>query len=422
MIDYNVAVKFSSRGQNPAGAKDVSSVARRIAILGSTGSVGTQTLAVAEAAGKRLTVCALAARSDVRALEDQARRFRPRLAVLADETRAAQLRVRLRDLPVRVAAGPEGLLEAATATEADAVVIAVSGCAGLEPALAALEAGKRVALANKETLVAAGDLVMATARRKKAEILPVDSEHSAIFQALRGGRRTEVRKLILTASGGPFLGWSAEELKRVTPEEALCHPRWRMGPKITVDSATMMNKALEVIEARFLFDMPYEKIEVIIHPQSIVHSMVEFVDGAVLAQAGAPDMRLPIQYALSYPRRWPLRSAPVLDGETELTFIRPEKFDFPALALGRRCALAGGTVPAAMNAANEVFVRAFLDGRIRFTEIVPLTGEVAAAHEAAAADTLTAVLAAEQWARRRAEEMLAERDRGGAAAAGRCKL
>ncbi|MDR1604574.1 MAG: 1-deoxy-D-xylulose-5-phosphate reductoisomerase [Gracilibacteraceae bacterium] len=374
-----------------------------IAVIGSTGSIGVQTLAVAAAAGKRLTVGALAARVDIETLEAQVRRFRPRLAVLSDEKKAAELRTRLSDLPTRVASGPEGLLEAASAAGIDTAVIAVSGCAGLAPTLAAIEAGKRVALANKETLVAAGDLVMAAARRKKTRILPVDSEHSAIFQALRGGRRAEVAKLILTASGGPFLGWAPERLARVTPAEALRHPRWRMGAKITVDSATMMNKALEVIEAHFLFAMPYEKIAVLIHPQSVVHSMVEFVDGSVLAQAGRTDMRLPIQYALSYPRRWPLRlEAAPEPAERELNFSAPEKYDFPALALGRRCALTGGTLPAVMSAANEVFVQAFLAGQIGFTRIVPLTERVTAAHTVEKADTAAAVFQAEEWARRRA--------------------
>ncbi|MDR1069587.1 MAG: 1-deoxy-D-xylulose-5-phosphate reductoisomerase [Gracilibacteraceae bacterium] len=383
-------------------------MAQRIAVIGSTGSVGTQTLAVVAAAGRRLSVGALAAGADAAALEEQVRRFRPELAVLADEEKAAELRVRLRDLPVRVAAGRTGVLEAAALRDADTTVIAVSGCAGLAPTLAAIEAGKRVALANKETLVAAGELVMAAVRRKKTALLPVDSEHSAVFQALRAGRRSEAARLILTASGGPFLGWSAEALEKVTPAEALRHPRWRMGPKITVDSATMMNKALEVIEAHFLFDMPYEKIAVLIHPQSFVHSMVEFVDGSVLAQAGEPDMRLPIQYALSYPRRWPLRPQPAdSPAERTLTFVSPGKYEFPALALGRRCALAGGTVPAVMNAANEVFVRAFLAGDLKFSQIVPLTGRVADAHRAGPADTPDAVFRAEDWARRRAETELA---------------
>jgi 1-deoxy-D-xylulose-5-phosphate reductoisomerase len=374
-------------------------------VIGSTGSIGTQTLAVAAAAGKRLTVGALAARADIAGLEAQVRQFRPRLAVLIDEEKAGVLRARLRDLPVRVAAGREGLLEAAAGAGTDTVVVAVSGCAGLEPTLAAIEAGKRVALANKETLVAAGDLVMAAARRKKTRLLPVDSEHSAVFQALRGGRRAEVARLILTASGGPFLGWPPERLARVGPAEALRHPRWRMGPKITVDSATMMNKALEVIEAHFLFAVPYEKITVLIHPQSVVHSMVEFVDGSVLAQAGPTDMRLPIQYALSYPRRWPLRLAAEPEAaERELTFSASDQYDFPALALGRRCALAGGTLPAVMSAANEVFVQAFLAGQIKFTRIVPLTERVTAAQ----ADTPAAVLRAEEWARSRAAAELNE--------------
>ena len=277
---------------------------RTLSVLGSTGSIGRQTLEVAQACG--LTVAALTANRNSLLLEEQARKFRPKLVAAVEESAAADLKVRLADTPIQVAAGPRGVLEAATLAEADTVVTAVMGVAGLEPTLAAIRQGKRIALANKETMVCAGDLVMDEADRYGAEIVPVDSEHSAIFQCLQGCRdRGEVRRLILTASGGPFFGWSREQLARVTKAQALRHPNWAMGDKITIDSATLMNKGLELIEAMRLYRMPPEKISIVIHRESIVHSLVEYCDNAVLAQLGAPDMRLPIQYALTWPARAP---------------------------------------------------------------------------------------------------------------------
>ena len=336
-----------------------------LSILGATGSIGRQTLDVAAHLG--LPVCALAAGKSAAALEEAARRFQPKLAALYDEKAAADLRVRLADTGTKVLSGMGGLLEAASLPEADTVLAAMSGAVGLRPALRAIEAGKKLALANKETLVCAGHLVTALAKEKGTPLLPVDSEHSAIFQCLQGGG--EVRRILLTASGGPFRGLSKEELRRVTKEDALRHPNWTMGPKITVDSATLMNKGLEFIEAMWLFDLPPEKITVLVHPQSVVHSAVEFVDGAVIAQLGTPDMRLPIQLALTWPERKP-SPAPALDltKTAPLTFEEPDPERFPCLALAMECAGHSGTADCAvMNAANEEAVGAFLRGQIGFT-------------------------------------------------------
>ena len=348
---------------------------RRVSILGSTGPIGRQTLEVAAACGHR--VAALALRGSVELAEQQARRFLPQLVAAADEGAAAQLRVRLADTPIRVAGGEQALLEAASLEDADTVVAAIVGVAGLKPTLAAVEAGKRVALANKEALVCAGELVMARAVQTGAEIVPVDSEHSAIFQCLQGCRdRGQVERLILTASGGPFFGRTREELAQVTREQALRHPNWAMGAKITVDSATMMNKGLEVIEAMRLYAMPPERIQVVIHRQSIVHSLVEFVDGAVLAQLGTADMRLPIQYALTWPERTP-GPAQALDllACPPLTFQPPDLEAFPCLALALECAGRGGTATAVLNGANEAAVALFLEGRIGFLDIPRLVAQ-----------------------------------------------
>ena len=347
---------------------------RSIALLGSTGSIGRQTLEVVEALGLR--VAALTAHRSVEALEAQARRFRPELAVCADPAAAAELKVRLADTAVRVASGPEGLLEAAALPGADTVVTAVVGIAGLRPTLAAVRAGKRIALANKETLVCAGELVMDEAEEHGAEIVPVDSEHSALFQCLQGCRdRGEVRRLILTASGGPFFGWSREALAAVTPEQALRHPNWSMGAKITVDSATLMNKGLEFIEAMRLYRMPPEKISIVIHRESIIHSLVEYCDHAVLAQLGAPDMRLPIQYAFTWPERCPGPAQP-LDLLTcpSLTFQPPDEAAFPCLGLALSAARTGGTATAALNGANEAAVGRFLAGELSFPGIAERVG------------------------------------------------
>ena len=347
---------------------------RRISLLGSTGSIGRQTLDVAVACG--FSVAALTAHRSGALLEEQARRFQPELAVCVDPAAAADLKVRLADTQVRVASGPEGLLEAAALPSADTVVTAVVGVAGLEPTLAAIRAGKRIALANKETLVCAGELVMDQAEAHGAEIVPVDSEHSAIFQCLQGCRdRGEVRRLILTASGGPFFGWSREALAGVTPAQALKHPNWSMGAKITVDSATLMNKGLEYIEAMRLYWMPPEKISIVVHRESIVHSLVEYCDNAVLAQLGAPDMRLPIQYALTWPERTPGPAQPLdLLNCPSLTFQAPDYDVFPCLGLALGAARTGGTATAVLNGANEAAVALFLEEKLSFPGIAERVG------------------------------------------------
>lgn len=356
---------------------------RRLAILGSTGSIGRQALEIA--AHLRYPVAVLAAGRDAAALEDQIRQVRPEVAVLYDEAAAADLRVRVADTGTRVLSGKEGLCAAASMTElpaapglSDMVLNAVVGMVGLEPTLAAIEAGRDIALANKETLVAGGELVMAAAARQQVKLLPVDSEHSAIFQCLQGmppGRA--VRRLILTASGGPFFGRSAEELKRVTLKEALHHPNWSMGAKITIDSATMMNKGLELIEARWLFDVEPAKIDILVHRESVVHSLVEYDDRSVIAQMGQADMRLPIQYALT----WPMRTAspvPELDLAAfgQLTFYKPDYEAFPAMGICRRAIERGGVVPAAVNAANEQAVESFRKGAVGFADISRLVGTI----------------------------------------------
>lgn len=342
---------------------------RAIAVLGSTGSIGRQTLEVAEACG--LPVAALTVNTSVELAEEQVRRFRPGLVAAADEKAAADLRVRLSDTPAKVLGGREALEEAAAAPEADTVVTAIVGVAGLRPTLAAIDAGKRIALANKETLVCAGELVLARAEERGAEIVPVDSEHSAIFQCLQGCRsRDEIRKLIITASGGPFWGMSREALSLVTKERALKHPNWAMGAKITIDSATLMNKGLEFIEAMRLYRLPPERIDIAVHRESIVHSLVEFRDGAVLAQMGSADMRLPIQYALTWPERTegPARSLDLFSCPP-LTFSRPDVKTFRCLELALGCARRGGTSTAVLNGANEAAVALFLADRVGFLDI-----------------------------------------------------
>ncbi len=375
-----------------------------LSLLGATGSIGRQTLDVAEHLG--LGVCALAAGKRVRELEEAARRFRPRLAVLYDEAAAAELKIRLADTETKVLSGMGGLLEAASMEEADTVLAAMSGAVGLFPALRALEAGKKLALANKETLVCAGNLVTALAKEKGLPLLPVDSEHSAIFQCLQGGG--EVRRILLTASGGPFRTLSGEALKTVTKEDALKHPNWAMGPKITVDSATLMNKGLEFIEAMWLFDLPPEKITVLVHPQSVVHSAVEFVDGAVIAQLGTPDMRLPIQLALTWPERKP-SPAPALDltKTAPLTFEEPDLRRFPCLALAMACAGHRGTADCAvMNAANEEAVGAFLRGQIGFTQIYDLVAAVLEKLSGMPGGSLEEIVEADKAARRQLKACL----------------
>ena len=342
---------------------------RSISVLGSTGSIGRQTLEVAAACG--FPVAAITVNSSVGLAEKQARQFKPLLVAAADEKAAADLKVRLADTGIKVAGGAESLMEAATLPQADTVVTAVVGIAGLRPTLAAIDAGKRIALANKETLVCAGELVMDRAEQRGVDIVPVDSEHSAIFQCLQGSRgRGEVRRLIITASGGPFWGMDREALSLVTKERALKHPNWSMGAKITIDSATLMNKGLEFIEAMRLYRLPPERIDIAVHRESIVHSLVEFVDGAVLAQLGSADMRLPIQYALTWPERTegPARQLDLFSCPP-LTFAKPDTNTFRCLALALDCARKGGTSTAILNGANEAAVALFLADRIGFLDI-----------------------------------------------------
>ena len=372
---------------------------KRISILGSTGSIGRQTLDVAEKL--QIPVAALAASRNVELLEAQCRKFRPELAVLFDEAAAEELKRRLSDMNIKVASGMEGLLAAAVLDSADTVVTAVSGMIGLRPTLAAIERGKRIALANKETLVCAGELVMREAQRCGAEIIPVDSEHSAIFQCLMGCRdRSEVRRLILTCSGGPFYGKTAAELQKVTRVDALRHPNWKMGPKITVDCATLMNKGLEVIEAMRLYGLPLQQVTAVIHRQSIVHSLVEFRDGAVMAQLGTPDMRIPIGLALTYPKREE-NPAPPLDLLTcpPLTFAAPDEEAFRCFRLARQAAKQGGTACAVLNGANEAAVGLFLQEKLGFPEIADAVEAALDAVPQCADVTLEAALDADRQAR-----------------------
>ncbi|MBW1842874.1 MAG: 1-deoxy-D-xylulose-5-phosphate reductoisomerase [Deltaproteobacteria bacterium] len=353
---------------------------KRLSLLGSTGSIGEQTLAVAAAAPERFEVVALGAGRNIEKLADQVRRFRPGLVSVADAAGAAELRERLGSQPVEMLVGDEGL-KAVAEYPADLVVSALVGAVGLEPTLAAIRAGRDIALANKEVMVTAGALVLREVKAHDVALLPVDSEHSAIFQALCGQRIEDVERLILTASGGPFRTWTAEQIAGATIEQALNHPNWDMGPKITIDSASLMNKGLEVIEARWLFDIPPERVDVVVHPQSIIHSLVEFVDTSVLAQLGLPDMRVPIAVALAYPERIDL-DLPVLDLPTlgRMDFETPDRKRFQCLELAFEALRADEAAPAVVNAANEISVAAFLDGRIRFPEIAATNGAVLNSH------------------------------------------
>ena len=371
-----------------------------VSILGSTGSIGRQSLDIISRLSE-VKVAALTAGTSVERMAQQCRQFRPELAVMATSGAAQTLAEEIKDLPIRVSWGEEGLIEAATMAHADCVITAVVGMVGLKPTLAAIRAGKRIGLANKETLVCAGELVMAEAEKYGVEIIPVDSEHSAIFQCLMGSReKREVKRLILTCSGGPFFGMTREQLKQVTRADALKHPNWKMGAKITIDCATLMNKGLEVIEAMRLYRMPLEQVDVVIHRQSIVHSMVEFVDGAVMAQMGTPDMRLPIQLALTYPERI---SCPVegLDLLTcgSLTFSKPDTENFPCLALAYRCAKLGGTACPAMNGANEEAVAMYLRDEIGFYDIYRLVSSAVDAVPFIQNPTLEEILETDRLAR-----------------------
>lgn len=377
-----------------------------ISILGSTGSIGRQSLDIAEHLGVR--VAALTAGSNVERMAEQCRKFRPDLAVMASQECAEMLAGTLADLPIQIMWGEEGLIKAATLSQVDCVITAIVGMVGLKPTLAAIDAGKRIGLANKETLVCAGQIVMDRAKQKGVEIIPVDSEHSAIFQCLMGSHSSsEIKRLILTCSGGPFYGMDALQLKNVTKSDALKHPNWKMGQKITIDCATLMNKGLEVIEAMRLYDMPVEKIDVVIHRQSIIHSMVEFTDGAVMAQMGAPDMRLPIQLAVTYPERVPccVPTLDLLSGQS-LTFDAPDVNAFPCLMLARQCGKAGGTACPVMNGANEAAVALFLEDRIGFYDIYRIVKCAVDAVPFLQNPTLEQILEADRLAREEVSKLL----------------
>jgi 1-deoxy-D-xylulose-5-phosphate reductoisomerase len=389
---------------------------RTISLLGSTGSIGKNVLAVVRQFPGRFRVAALAAGGNITELRRQALEFQPDCISIADEGSARNLADSLpREYQDRICWGPEGILRAATVPEADMLVSAVVGSVGLLPTLAAIAAGKDIGLANKETLVMAGKLVMTAVRANGVRLLPIDSEHSAIFQALEAGRREDVSRIILTASGGPFRDRGTDELRDVTPTQALAHPNWDMGRKISIDSATLMNKGLEVIEARWLFDVGLEQISVVVHPQSIVHSLVEFVDGSVVAQLGIPDMRIPIAYALSYPERLGLGLSRLsLSQCGSLSFAKPDYDRFPALRLAFEALTQGGTRPAVLNAANEIAVEAFLAGRLAFLDIAPVVAETLARCGDGDEMDLQAVLAADREARTIARERITYKQQSGA--------
>ena len=379
---------------------------KNITLLGSTGSIGRQTVEVALANPDKIKIKALVAHKSDELLEEQIKVLQPDLAVLSDKEAAARLAKRYHG-KTELLAGDEGVLAAATYSGADTVLASMVGYAGLRPTLAAINCGKHIALANKETLVAAGSIVMQAVADKGVSLTPVDSEHSAIFQALRGGRASEVKRLIITASGGPFRGRKRSELENVTLAQCLNHPNWSMGKKVTLDSSTLANKGLEVMEAHWLFNMPYEKIAVVVHPQSIVHSLVEFCDGSVIAQMGNPDMRLPIQYALSWPERYPYAFDQLdLVKYGTLTFEAPDLEAFPSLAIAIECGKAGGTLPCAFNAANEEAVNAFLEGKIKYLDIPYITATVTQKHQSVANPTIEDIEAADAAARRAAQAVI----------------
>lgn len=371
---------------------------KKIAILGSTGSIGTQTLDVVREHSDELQVVALAAGSNKDRLKEQIREFHPELVSLSDEKKAQELREELAGEPIEVVCGMDGLIEVAGVDSADVVVTAVVGMMGILPTMEAIKKGKDIALANKETLVTAGHLIIPMAKEYGVSILPVDSEHSAIFQSLQGEPRAALDKILLTASGGPFRGKSAEFLETVTLEDALNHPNWSMGPKITIDSSTMVNKGLEVMEAKWLFGVDYSQIEVVIQPQSIIHSMVQYIDGAIIAQLGTPDMRVPIEYALFYPERRSI-SGDRLDFSklSQITFEKPDYKVFRGLALAIEAGKTGGTMPTVFNAANERAVAKFLKGEIKYTDIVRSIEKCMDAHKVSAHPDLEEILATEQW-------------------------
>ena len=380
---------------------------KNISLLGSTGSIGKQTLEVAAANPDKMKIRVLAAHTSDTILEEQIRAVEPDFAVLTDKEAAARLKARYHG-KTEILAGEEGLLAAATYSEVDTVLASMVGYAGLRPTMAAINCGKNIALANKETLVAAGSLVMEAVAKNNVSLTPVDSEHSAIFQALQGGKEDEVKRLLITASGGPFRGKKRSELETVTLAQCLNHPNWSMGKKITVDSSTLANKGLEVIEAHWLFNMPYEKIDVVVHPQSIIHSLVEFCDGSVIAQLGEPDMRLPIQYALSYPCRYhkAFDQLDLIKAGT-LTFEAPDMEAFPSLRIAIDCGEAGGTLPCVFNAANEEAVYAFLDNKIKYLDIPYITEKVVSLHKNIAVPCIEDIERADAEARAAAQSIIA---------------
>ena len=369
---------------------------KKIAILGSTGSIGTQTLEVVEQ-NRDLQVTALAAGSNVRLMEQQIRRFSPALACMGDEEKARELRTLTKDLNVRITSGMEGLLEVAAEPQSEILVTAIVGMIGIRPAIAAIEAGKDIALANKETLVTAGHLIMPLAKEKNVKILPVDSEHSAIFQCMNGEEKRAVHKILLTASGGPFRGWSKEQLSNVQPEDALKHPNWSMGKKITIDSSTMVNKGLEVMEAKWLFGVDLDQIQVVVQPQSVIHSMVEFEDGAVMAQLGTPEMKLPIQYALYYPERRFLPGKRLDFAKLgKISFEEPDLLVFRGLSLAYQAGREGGSIPTVYNAANEYAVAKFLGRKISYPAIIEMIESAMESHHRIMQPKVEEILAAEQ--------------------------
>jgi 1-deoxy-D-xylulose-5-phosphate reductoisomerase len=380
---------------------------KSIIILGSTGSIGTNTLDIVQRFPEEFRVMGLTGGGNVEKLEEQIRTFKPKAVAVSAESSAAALRTRCAGLPLEILAGEEGIAQVAAMPGAELVISAIVGAAGLVPTLAAIRSGKHIALANKEPMVMAGKLMQQEARHHSVRIFPVDSEHSAIFQSLEGHRIEDVRRLILTASGGALWTLTKEELHDVTPERALQHPNWKMGSKITIDSATLMNKGLEVVEARWLFGIPESQIDVLIHRESIVHSLVEYQDRSMIAQLGLPDMRTPISYAMRYPERMPL-DLPSLDltDVGTLTFCRPDHDRFPCLNLGYESLRVGGTMPAAMNAANEIAVDAFLNGGIRFVEIAEVIRSTMNAHAHQAITCLDDALEADRWAREKAESLV----------------
>ena len=388
---------------------------KNIAILGSTGSIGLNTLRVIKQHCDRYNVVALGAGKNVDVLIRQIEEWKPKKVAVQDTHVAGVLSNRLGgQSSIDILCGTGGYVEIATMTEVDTVVSAMSGAAGLIPTYEAVRAGKQVALANKESIVMAGQLIMAEAAKRGASLLPIDSEHSAILQCLRGHSREDVRRVILTASGGPFLNLTLSEMTKVTAEQALKHPNWKMGPKITIDSATLMNKGLEAIEAKWFFDLTMEKIDIVIHPQSIVHSMVEYNDGSIIAQMGVPDMTIPISYALAYPRHLKTYASPLRLWEFEgLTFAPVDTEKFPCLSLALEAARLGGTMPTVLNAANEVAVQAFLENRIGFTEIPVLIQKTMALHKPVSVETIGTVLKADSWAREKAKEFLAHKAKNG---------